>query len=103
MDEQELQALCDAAAADDLDAALMLGLLDAELPAGDAGPLVAKLRAWQAGRAVAMQARERYRAKQKREQQRKDALRKKRSTALPSAAMQALERARQLAASKRQS
>ena len=106
LDNETLQILLSAAESGDLDLAFSHGLLDAQLPAAHAAedPALAVLRRWQVERVHALQARDRYRAKQQREQAKAETLREKRNRApIPGAAMQALMRAKARAAAKRDS
>lgn len=96
--------IIDAIERGDWDAAMQNGLLDVVID--DSWPHADAIRKVQSERRFAMQSRERYRAKLQREDERKQALQRKRAakagaTALPSAAQSALERAKALAAMKR--
>lgn len=100
MDAEEILAIRDAVTRGDWDGALQIGLLSMHVD--PAWPDAAQLLKLQKERREALEARERYRAKLKREQEQRDALARKRGNEpIPGAAQSALERAKALAAAKR--
>jgi hypothetical protein len=118
-----LSAIDEALAADDVDAAIRLGLLDRELPPPDATACadclarLARIRAARAARVTALAARERFRAREARVTKRAEARARQRAgaaagpaiaesrgavaSALPTAAAAALARAKARAAKSR--
>ena len=100
MDPEEIRAIRDAVNDGDWDRAMQMGLMS--LVVDSSWSDADRIRQLQRERHNAMQARDRFHAKKKREQEQRDALAAKRGQqTIPTAAQSALERAKAIAAAKR--